>query len=147
MEDEEEVEVEDLIPRARRSIPFDIKPDHFSSLPPLRPPTSTRPAATTSMETATDKQGKKINEEEEEEEEEEKAKQVSKEGNSSSSSSTPLEETSTETEVSGKKTATETEGFGKTTVKPFGKGSVVDLPFKKLTIRDDVDIISESKPG
>ncbi|CAL5427162.1 unnamed protein product [Camellia sinensis] len=133
-----EEEEEDLIPKARRSIPFDIKPDHFSSLPPLCPPTSTRPAVTTSMETATDKQRKKINEEEEEEEEEEKekAKQVSKEGNPSSSSSTPLEETSTETE-----------GSGKTTVKPFGKGNVVDLPFKKLTIRDDVDIISESKPG
>ncbi|KAI7984373.1 hypothetical protein LOK49_LG15G00873 [Camellia lanceoleosa] len=74
--------------------------------------------------------------EEEEEEEEEKTKQVSKEGNPPSSSSTPLEET-----------ATETEGFDeKMTLKPSAEGNV-DVPFKKLTIHDDADVLPQSKSG
>ncbi|CAL5353434.1 unnamed protein product [Camellia sinensis] len=126
LNDEEEEEREkmeedvDIIPRPRRT---------SFTMPPPRPPTSARPA--------TDKQGKKIKEEDaEEEEEKKKAKQVSKEGNPPSSSSTPLEETATETEGSDEKM----------TLKPSAEGNV-DVPFKKLTIHDDADVLPQSKSG
>ena len=54
------------------------------------------------------------------------------EGNASSS--TPLEETATETEGSDEKM----------TLKPSAEGNV-DVPFKKLTIHDDADVLPQSK--